>query len=188
MFISGETKMEKTKLSDKFKKKFKGDKRLKIIVIIGVIGVVMLLASEVFNVGDSSASEGVNVSFDTQEYAKAIEKQLGQIISEIEGAGECSVMVTVDCGIETVYATEEESAYDFDGDSESREDSVSYVVINGSSGGKQALVIKEIQPKLRGIIIVCEGGGNSKVKMNIINAVSSAFDISSTKISVQKMK
>ena len=179
--------MAKTKLADKLKKGFKGDKRLKIIVIIGVIGVALLIMSEAFN-SDTVATEGVNVSVNTQEYAKAVEKELSHIISKIEGAGECSVMVTMDCGIETIYATQEESSYDFDDDSESRDNSVSYVVINSPSGGKQALVIKEIQPKLRGIIIVCEGGNNSKVKMNIINAVSSAFDISSTKSSVQKMK
>lgn len=180
--------MGKTKLADKFRKGFKGDKRLKIIVIIGIIGVVLLLVSEAFDGDVGSTAEGVNVSVNAQEYAKAVEKELSQIISKIEGAGECSVMVTMDCGIETIYATQEESSYEFDDNSESRDNSVSYVILNSSSGGKQALVIKEIQPKLRGIIIVCEGGDNSKVKMNIINAVSSAFDISSTKISVQKMK
>ena len=180
--------MAKMKLADKFKKSFKGDKRLKIIVIIGVIGVALLLLSESLGTDTSATAESVSVSVDAQEYAKTVEKELAQIISKIEGAGDCSVMVTVDCGVETIYATQEESSYDLDDNSESRDNSVSYVVLNGSSGGKQALVIKEIQPKLRGIIIVCEGGGNSKVKMNIINAVSSAFDISSTKISVQKMK
>ena len=180
--------MGKTKLADKLKNGFKGDKRLKIIVIIGVIGVVLLLASEIFSSESRTSQESVNVSVNVQEYGKAVEKELGSIISKIEGAGECSVMVTMDCGVETIYATQEESSYDFDGDSESRDNSVSYVILNSSAGGKQALVIKEIQPKLRGIIIVCEGGGNSKVKMNIINAISSAFDISSTKISVQKMK
>ncbi|MBR5773913.1 MAG: hypothetical protein IKY44_03585 [Clostridia bacterium] len=180
--------MAKTNLIDKIKAGFKGDKRLKIIVIAGVIGALLLLASEAFDTDTSSASQSVSLTLDTQEYAGMLEEELSEIISKIDGAGQCSVMVTVECGVETVYATQEQSSYDSDGNSQSHESELSYVVVGGSSGGKQALVIKEIQPRLRGIIIVCEGGGNSKVKMNIISAVSSAFDISSTKISVQKMK
>ena len=179
--------MGKVKLKDKFKNGIKGDKRLKLIVIIGIIGVALLLASELFNSEDNTIQDSVNVNVSAQEYTKTLEKELGAILSKIDGAGECSVMITMDCGVETIYATEEESSYEFDDDSESRDNNVSYVILNNSSSGKQALVIKEIQPKIRGIIVVCEGGGNSIVKMNIINAVSSAFDISSTKISVQKM-
>lgn len=179
--------MGKVKLKDKLKNGIKGDKRLKIIVIIGIIGIALLLASEMLASGESTAQDSVNVNVSAQEYTKTLEKELGTILSKIDGAGECNVMITMDCGVETIYATQEESKYDTDGDSESRDNSVSYVILNNSSSGKQALVIKEIQPKVRGIIIVCEGGGNSNVKMNIINAVSSAFDISSTKISVQKM-
>ena len=180
--------MAKIKIAEKIRERFKGDKKLKIIVISGVIGVLLLLASEAFGADTQQVAQNVSLTVNTQEYAKTIEKELGNIISEIDGAGRCSVMVTVECGIETVYATQEQSSYETDGDSQSRENDVSYVMVGGSSGGKQALVLKEIQPKLRGIIIVCEGGGNPKVKMNIINAVTSAFDISSTKISVQKMK
>lgn len=180
--------MAKAKLMEKIKTGVKGDKRLKIIVIIGIIGIMLLLASEIFSADTGSSSQNVSLTVDTRQYVEEIENELAEILSQIEGAGKCRVMVTVDCGVETVYATQEESSHDINGDSQSVESNVSYVVVGGSSGGKQALVIKEIQPKLRGIIIVCEGGGNSKVKMNVINAVSSAFDISTTKISVQKMK
>lgn len=179
--------MGKVKLKDKFKSGIKGDKRLKIIVVIGILGVALLLASEMLISDEASIQDSVNVNVSAEEYTKTLEKELSVILSKIDGAGECSVMITMDCGVETIYATQEDSSYDVDGDSESRDNSVSYVILNNSSNGKQALVIKEIQPKVRGIIIVCEGGGNSIVKMNIINAVSSAFDISSTKISVQKM-
>lgn len=179
--------MEKVKLADKIKKSFKGDKKLKIVVIIGAIGVAMLLVSSMFGSDTNEGGGSVSISVSAQEYAKTLEKELSDILSEIEGAGKCSVMITMDCGVETIYATQEESSYDVDNNGESQDYSMNYVILGNSSSGKEALVIKEIQPRLRGIIVVCEGGGNSKVKMNIINAVSSAFDISSTKISVQKM-
>ena len=148
---------------------------------------VFLVISELL-VGDAQTPrESVSVNVGVEEYTKTLEKELSAILSKIDGAGECSVMITMDCGIETIYATQEESSYQNSEKGENRDKSVSYVILGTSSNGKEALVIKEIQPKVRGIIIVCEGGGNSKVKMNIINAVSSAFDISSTKISVQKM-
>lgn len=179
--------MEKAKLTDKIKKCFKGDKRLKTILMIGAIGVALLLFSSLFNTDSDMTDKSVNISVNAQEYTKNLEKELSDILSKIDGAGKCSVMITMDCGVETIYATQEESSYDTDGTGESHDYSMNYVVLGSSSNGKEALVIKEIQPKLRGIIVVCEGGGNSNVKMNIISAVSAAFDISSTKISVQKM-
>lgn len=179
--------MEKVKLTDKIKKSFKGDKRLKTIVLIGAVGVALLIVSSVFGSESDATDKSVNISLSAQEYTKTLEKELSDILSKIDGAGKCSVMITMDCGVETIYATQEESSYDTDDSSESHDYSMNYVVLGNSSNGKEALVIKEIQPKLRGIIIVCEGGGNSNVKMSIINAVSAAFDISSTKISVQKM-
>lgn len=179
--------MEKVKLTERIKKHFKGDKRLKIIVMVGAIGVALLLMSNAFSSDTSANENGVNISVSAQEYTKNLEKELSDVLSKIEGAGKCSVMITMDCGVETIYATQEESSYDADDNGESHDYSMNYVILGSSSNGKEALVIKEIQPKIRGIIIVCEGGGNSNVKMSIINAVSAAFDISSTKISVQKM-
>ena len=41
-----------------------------------------------------------------------------------------------------------------------------------------------ISPRVRGVIVICDGGGNVVVKQKIVDAVTKVFDISSTKVSV----
>ena len=50
------------------------------------------------------------------------------------------------------------------------------------------LVIKKIEPEVRGAIIACTGYDKPKVKENITRIVSVALDISSNKICVTKLK
>ena len=176
------------KFGSSIKDRISGDKRIKFIIFLGAVGVFLLIISGLFSSGASNkGAETVTLSVDVSEYTREIEKSLREIISDIDGAGKCSVMVTLDCGVETVYAEDVDLNSDVSDGRESSKESRELVTLNGSSSTKEAVVIKEIQPRVRGVIVVCEGGGNPGVKMNIINAVTSAFDISSTKVSVQKM-
>ena len=56
-------------------------------------------------------------------------------------------------------------------------------VIDGKDG-KQALVVTELEPTVKGVVVVCEGGGDIKVVENLTNAVTTALNISSTRVSV----
>ena len=42
----------------------------------------------------------------------------------------------------------------------------------------------EVEPVVKGVIIVCQGGNNPTVQQNIINAVTTALDISSARVCV----
>ena len=48
------------------------------------------------------------------------------------------------------------------------------------------MLLKVIEPNIRGVAIVCDGGENAAVRENIINAVSAVLDIKTNKISVSK--
>ena len=60
------------------------------------------------------------------------------------------------------------------------------VIIVDSDGEETALVKKIIEPKVKGVIIVCSGGGNIEIKEKVIKAVSSALNISTNSICVEK--
>ncbi len=62
---------------------------------------------------------------------------------------------------------------------------------NGSSSSEQVaqsggspIVLKEIYPRAIGVMIVCKGGNNAKVRIDIIMAVSTLLDISAEKVLV----
>ena len=61
-----------------------------------------------------------------------------------------------------------------------------YILIDGA-GGEQPLVTAELEPQVKGVVVVCEGGDQPDVVGKVVDAVKVALDISSTRISVSKL-
>lgn len=60
--------------------------------------------------------------------------------------------------------------------------------MKGSDGSEQALAVTEIQPVVKGVVVVCDGGGNPAVQQSVTEAVTTALDISSVRVCVIKAK
>ncbi len=137
------------------------------------------------NSADGNATKTTEIS--QTQYELQLEERLKQIVSQVDGAGKCEVMVTLKSGKENKYAMnsviENQSS---DGKSQSKSDN-EYVVIDTSSGDS-CVILKTEFPEIQGVIIVCQGGENSKVKNDVINAVSALLGIKINHISVLKMK
>lgn len=147
------------------------EKRSIVAIVCGMLLMLIILFSDL-TPENKTVSEGDS---ETTDYVKVIEEKLSDIVASIDGAGKTKVMVTLDSSEENIYAADIN-------DSKSE-----YVVIKTSSeeGG---LLLKIIQPKIRGVAIVCDGGDSYRVKNDIINAVCSVLDISSYRVSISKMK
>jgi len=50
------------------------------------------------------------------------------------------------------------------------------------------VILKEIYPKVKGVIIVAQGGDNVEIKNQLISAVMSLMDLDANKIEVLTMK
>ena len=61
------------------------------------------------------------------------------------------------------------------------------ILVQGSNGTREALLKTTIEPKVKGVVIVCQGGENIEVEKRVIDAVTTALDISSSKICVAKL-
>ena len=60
-------------------------------------------------------------------------------------------------------------------------------VYNSTSGGEQTpYVTKEVNPKVEGVVVIAEGGGNAVVIKNITEAIQALFDVDTHKIKVMK--
>lgn len=149
-------------------------KRPAVLAGIGIALMLLILFSS-FGESDSKAEQSAAPIQNTNSYTEETEKKLESIISLIDGAGRCKVMVTLDTSEENVYAS--------DINSEKSE----YVVIKTSSD-EGGLLLKIIQPKIRGVAVVCDGGDSYITVNNITEAVCSVLGISSTKVSVSKME
>lgn len=166
----------------------------RILVIVGIVGIGLIFLSEFIPSSGTSAA-GTASALTSDEYSQKVQTQLQSIIGQIDGVGHVNVMVTVESGVEYVYEQSVKTTSDKSQDSESSgrqqtqensNEEKSAILIDQGSGGQQALVKTEIQPKIQGVVVVCDGGNDPVVKEKVIDAVTVALNISSTQISVSK--
>jgi stage III sporulation protein AG len=125
-----------------------------------------------------------------------LEARLEQVLSQIDGAGKVKAMVTLSYGKEIVLSqdqtTDESVSKETDSEGGVREVTSSRIevknIIITENGKQKPLIVKEIQPKVEGAIIVAEGGGKAVIKEAIVSSVSAALGIDAHKVHVLKMK
>ena len=111
-----------------------------------------------------------------------LEEKLEEEISKISGAGKTSVMITFDSSKEYFYA--QNSSEDIDETEVKKENE--FVITEGESGDTP-IMLKTKEAKVRGVLVICEGGENALVREKIIESVCALLDIPSNHISVAKM-
>lgn len=124
----------------------------------------------------------------------SIEQKLASTLSQIEGAGNVEVMITYESTSEIVPAISVDKQTSTTTDSSDNgtsttntENTQSEVVTVGSSSGNSALVLKEISPKIRGVIVVAEGADNIAVKLNLLSAIETLLNVNPDQVDVYKM-
>ena len=178
----------------KLKEFFSGEKRVKLILAAGILGIALiLLAPSPRSVKTQEAP--VAEAFSGEAYAAKLEEKMLGLITNIEGVGNAQVLVTLENGVEYVYASQEKKntdvTHDYSGEEvrklhEKDNSESSYILVDGSSG-KEALVRTWREPTVKGVVVVCEGGDDIDVQARVIQAVTTALDISSTQVCISRM-
>ena len=57
-----------------------------------------------------------------------------------------------------------------------------------ADGAQKALKVTEVQPIIKGVVVVCDGGDDPTVQQNVVSAVTTALDITSVRVCVIKAK
>ena len=158
--------MDKNLLLKKLKNK--NNQRLILIVIIGLIFISF------FGEGQKVREEVQN-----ENTVKTEEERLTQILEDIDMAGEVSVMITYYGTNEKNIAYETRKNISSLGESESYDEKA--VMTDGSP-----MVINEVYPRVKGVIVTAEGADNAAVRENLINAVSSELDVEKHRVCIYK--
>lgn len=158
----------------------KTNKKTFICFIAGLLGILLIFLSEAFPNAQKKNKDGEKTYV---SYSNETEEKLADIISKVEGAGKTKVFLTIEESEEYVYAQNISS--DRKDKAQQNEDK-EYVIVDGS-GGKSGLLVKTVNPKIRGVAIVCEGGDDPAVQQRIYSCVSASLGISTARISISKM-
>ena len=160
------------------------------IVIAGAAGIALIFLSGLFGSGKADEQEAAQPKQDAQTagaYTEELEASLTDLVSHIQGAGKAKVMVTVERGAEQVYAQEEKrSTQTTQGSGSNDSKETNYILVKDADGSQRALMVTEVQPVVKGVVVVCDGGENPTVQQRIIDAVTTALDVTSARVCVVK--
>ncbi|MDR3998182.1 MAG: stage III sporulation protein AG, partial [Evtepia sp.] len=100
----------------------------------------------------------------------------------IKGAGEVTVMLTVANGPRQVLAQ------DVDRNSQQGEESTQTVILSRGSSSQETVTVQEIYPRYQGALVVCPGGDDPEVRLQITEALSALTGLGADKISISEGK
>ncbi len=163
----------------KFLEKLKENKKIAVIVLLGLVCVVLLVVSEFVSSTDEVKEQKQDAANIEYSYAEEIEIKLTAMITNISGAGNAKVMVTLESSSESVFAQNRNTN---DDKSESE-----YILIKSGSG-QGGMLLKIIAPEVRGVAVICEGASSATVRQEITDMITSVLDINSNRVCVIKMK
>jgi stage III sporulation protein AG len=153
--------------------KIKNNKKIQYLIIaICLIIAVMILVSGFVS------KKKVDASFSIDSYVENLENRLSNVLSKVNGAGRVSVVITVESGMETVLASKVTTTENAQG----KETEQSPIIVNGKT-----VVVKELYPKVIGVLIVAEGANNITVMSKIQQATISLLDININQIQILSM-
>lgn len=157
--------------------------------IIFLISCIMLGLSLIFGVSNTEIQEqnqeNYNSNSELFEYTAKLEQKLSDTVGSISGAGKTKVMITLDSSFETIYASNAKlNENNISDNNLQKTTEKSLALTTSSKNGETPVIIKTISPKIKGVLIVCEGGEISKIRENIIKASSTLLNISSSRIYV----
>ena len=168
-------------------KNLKIGKKNLILVAIAIFIMVLLLVSEFLTPENTESISKENTEIYSSQYIEKTEKELEALLENISGAGEVKVMITLENCYENVFAKGYSEKNDSKTDSQKSESEEEYIIIKNGSNNEECLVVKVYEPTVKGVAVIAQGAGNTQVKIAITQTVCALFDISTAKVSVEKM-
>lgn len=153
-------------------------KKYKYVGLVVLAGILLMLLPGKKTAADPQESGG---SFSLEDTERRMEELLGRM----DGVGRVQVMLTLRSG-ETLSLAEDSSATLGSG-GDVRQDS-QVLTVNRGSGKQEVVVTQRLYPTYQGAVVVCQGAGDSRVRLRVMETVAVLTGLSSDKISVVQWK
>lgn len=184
-------------IKEKKWKKIRKDQWL-IVFLAGILLLVIAVPSDCGTSNGSGEKKSVVQETDhtvEDNYEDVLEQRLEQVLSSMDGVGRVEVMITLkdegESVVEKDISTNGDTRTDTDGEGNTTEQTKSErseeTVYSSQSSDGEPFVSRQIAPNIEGILIVAEGGADTKVAKNISEAVEALFGLEAHKIKVVKM-
>ena len=148
-------------------------KKYQYVLLVALVGAVLLLLPT----GERPAPDTPAPASEQIFRLDDLEERLEQALSRIEGAGTVHAVLTLKSGSRQILAQtiERESG----GGS-----TYAPVTVGRGTGSQEVVPLQTLAPEFQGALIVCQGGGDPAVRLNVLQAVSALTGLGADKISI----
>lgn len=176
------------------------------LIIVLCLGIAFLIIADFLqglnqntnNNAPSTSNNEVEVQSITDNlsetsYVRNLENKLSSILSKIDNAGQVSVMITLKGSTEMIPAKDESlsdkvtNENDTSGGTRVINESITndkVVFSNEQGGNSKPLIVKEINPEVKGVIVVADGAKDGKLKLKLSEAVQTILDVPAYRVTV----
>lgn len=126
--------------------------------IKGVIFAVGIIGIALIFLSSFAGTDGkAQKLYEVNAFREDMQTSIAEMLSQIEGVGNVKVLLTVENSVEEIYLE------------------------NNSTK------TKEIEPLVRGVVVACDGGDDPVTAERVLDAVTKALSVSSSKVCVTKL-
>lgn len=159
-------------------------------------GIIGLSEEKTKSLDDGAQAAQLTAGDELASYKSSLERTLEELLSCMEGAGQVRVMITLKSSGEAVVekdiSSQEDSSEETDSEGGSRTSkqfsrSAETVYASQSQGSSVPYIKQILCPRVEGVVVCAQGGGNQKVNKNITEAIQALFGIEAHKIKVITM-
>lgn len=155
-------------MAAKIWEKIKSIKHIEIYVAVLLCIVALIIFFSGF--GEKKEDEITVDNWETK-----ILKKVTEVVGNIEGVGKLSIAITYDSGIINEYLYEVKTVTTGTGSTETKE----VVSVRG-----EPIVLRELYPAIRGVVVVAEGGSSAETRFKIIKALVTLLGVDSGQVEV----
>ncbi len=176
-------------------------KKLNTLMIIAAAGILLMVLANLFSpesptgesnsVGITEKNDGQNVSINSSQDISSLEKtmasNLEEVLREIDGVGEVKVTINLASTAEKDFAinksvdSKNTQEHDQRGGNRTitetnQQDQM--VLVRESQGSREdPVVVKEMKPEVKGVIVLAEGVQDTTIKADVMKAAQVYLDI-----------
>jgi stage III sporulation protein AG len=172
------------------------------LIWLGLLGIGLLLVGgivdhQAIDPKPKIPSEAITNSAPTnRSYEDVVEGKLAHILSQVKGAGTVDVDITWEDSSTQEHAKnvtkesktiqEKDTTGGVRSTTETKEST--QILVGKENGIDRPVIVREIKPVVKGVLVIAEGAYDSNVKANLTRAVESGLGIPSYKITVLAQK
>ncbi|MEG1582131.1 MAG: hypothetical protein RR334_03150 [Clostridia bacterium] len=186
-----DSKVKKKLFNFDFIKKFKKPE----LIIIAVLLVIIVLSFAFTNIKKKQVkvlpnkvtTDSIKNLASLEEFTRYTENRIVNVLSSMSGVSNVEVFVVAESGVILTIAEETDEKVTGTGNNTSKTIS-KRPVLNKNGSITEEIVLVEKVPKILGILVVANGASNMRIKLGIINALSTVFDMDANHIEVLEGK